>query len=116
MNRLRLSLALMVLGATAATAPAQYYYPGYPSYSNPAGPAYGAFLPYGMPVNYSLPPPNTMVTTGAFVATPPPAANGLSVGPPPIEAQVEPPYIPCVWGDIQYTLLWLKKAPGAVPL
>ena len=116
MNRLRLSLALVVLSSLAGTASAQYSYPGYPSYNNPAAPAYGAFLPYGMPVNWSPAPPNTMVVTGAFVATPPPAANGFSIGPPPIEAQVEPPFIPCVWGNIQYMLFWAKKPPVSAPL
>jgi len=56
-----------------------------------------------------------MVTSGAFVATPPPPANGFSVGPAPVSIQVEPPYIPCVWGDIRYVLLWAKETPVGAP-
>src|SRR5258708_1338269 len=41
MNRTRLSLVLLVLGTTAATAPAQYY-PGYPNFG-PQSPMNGGF-------------------------------------------------------------------------
>jgi Putative beta barrel porin-7 (BBP7) len=114
MNRARLSLVLLVLGTTAATAPAQYY-PGYPNYG-PQPPTNGAFPAYGMPIDPVAVMPNTMVTTGAFVATPPPAANGFST---PLTSQaplIEPPYIPRIWAGADYVAMWVKRAPVPVPL
>ena len=115
MNRARLSLVLLVLGTTAATAPAQYAYPGYPNYG-PQPPFNGAFPAYGMPVNPAPVVPNTMVSTGAFLATPPPAANGFSTPPSQLEQVAEPPYIPRIWAGVDYMALWVKHAPVPVPL
>src|ERR1700760_1217543 len=93
MNRARLWLVLLAAGASAATASAQYSYPGYPNYG-PQPPFNGAFPAYGMPINPSPVIPNSMVSTGAFVATPPPAANGFSTPPSAQDPVNEPPYIP----------------------
>jgi hypothetical protein len=115
MNRVRLSLVLLVVWATAATAPAQYNYPGYPMYG-PQPPMNGAFPAYGMPINPSAVVPNSMVSTGAFVATPPPAANGFSTPPSAQDPVIEPPYISRVWGGLDYMLWWVKAAPRPVPI
>jgi hypothetical protein len=115
MNRARLWLVLLVLGATAATAPAQYDYPGYPGYG-PQPPFNGAFPAYGMPINPVPIVPNTMVSTGAFRATPPPAANGFSTPPSQIDPVVDPPYIPRIWGSFDYMLWIVKSAPKPVPI
>jgi Putative beta barrel porin-7 (BBP7) len=115
MNRARLSLVLLVVGATAATAPAQYSYPGYPNYG-PQPPMNGAFPAFGMPVNPAPIVPNSMVSSGAFVATPPPAANGFSTPACAQDPLVEPPYIPHVWGGVEYMLMWVRSAPRPVAL
>ena len=114
MNRTRLSLVLLVLGTTAATAPAQYY-PGYPEYG-PVSPFRGAFPAMGMPAEPLVTPPNPMTSTGTFIATPPPAANAFST---PLSTQdplIEPPYVPRIWAGVDYTVLWVKRAPVSVPL
>ena len=115
MNRARLSLVLLAVGVTAGTAPAQYSYPGYPMYG-PQPPMNGAFPAYGMPIEPVGVPPNTMVTSGAFVATPPPAANGFSTPPPAQDPLIEPPYISRIWGGLDYTIWWVKAAPRPVPI
>ena len=114
MNRARLVLVLLVLGATAATAPAQYY-PGYPGYG-PQPPTNGAFPAYGMPIDPVPVMPNAMTSSGAFLAAPPPAANGFATPASANDAVGEPPYIPRVWGSFDYLLLWVKHAPMPVPI
>jgi hypothetical protein len=114
MNRTRLSLVLLVLGTTAATAPAQYY-PGYPNFG-PQPPMSGAFPAMGMPAEPVALPPNPMTSNGSFIAAPPPAANGFSTPLAGQEPLIEPPYVPRIWAGVDYTALWVKRAPVPVPL
>ena len=115
MNGARPWLVLLVLGTTAASAPAQYNYPGYPGYG-PQSPYNGAFPAYGMPIDPVPVVPNPRTSTGAFQAAPPPIANGFSTPPSQIDPVVDPPYISRIWGSVDYMAWIVKSAPKPVPL